>query len=161
MKKPIKYTLISLSAAALLGIGAAGFAFGPEGHCGRWMQDAPEVRTAMRNHLVGKIGEELALDAAQRTRLQALAERLGSQRDELMADRRAGFGKVQALLSGERFDRESANALVTEKTGMIRDKAPALIAELADFYDTLRPDQQQKVRDWLADRPERRGFSPR
>ncbi len=45
-----------------------------------------------------------------------------------------------------------AQALVEEKTGAIREKSPEVIAAFAGFYDTLKPEQQQKLRDYLAKR---------
>jgi predicted MPP superfamily phosphohydrolase len=39
--------------------------------------------------------------------------------------------------------------MVNERMNAIREKSPQVIAALGDFYDSLRPEQQQKVRDFL------------
>jgi hypothetical protein len=39
---------------------------------------------------------------------------------------------------------------VTEKTSALQLKSPEVIAALGDFYDSLNPTQQQKVRDFMA-----------
>jgi hypothetical protein len=37
--------------------------------------------------------------------------------------------------------------MVETKVSAVNAKSPAVIAALADFYDSLRPDQQAKVRE--------------
>ena len=55
-----------------------------------------------------------------------------------------------ALVAGPLFDRIRAQALIDGKTGALRDKAPTVVAAMADFYGSLQPAQQQKVRDFMA-----------
>ena len=38
---------------------------------------------------------------------------------------------------------------VDAKTGVLRSKSPEVIAAAADFYDSLRPEQQQQVREFM------------
>ena len=61
-------------------------------------------------------------------------------------DPRAELG---ALVSGERFDKARALALVDEKTNAMRSASPQTIDALAAFYDGLKPEQQQKLRDFM------------
>jgi PleD family two-component response regulator len=56
---------------------------------------------------------------------------------------------MKALVAGDKFDKARAQALVTEKTTAVQTKSPEVIAALADFYDSLNPAQQQKVRDFM------------
>jgi len=58
-------------------------------------------------------------------------------------------GKADALVAGDKFDKTRAQALVTEKTAAITGKSPEVIAAMADFYDSLNPAQQQKVREFM------------
>jgi hypothetical protein len=39
--------------------------------------------------------------------------------------------------------------MVDEKVAQLRSQSPALISAAGDFFDSLRPDQQQKVRDFM------------
>ena len=61
--------------------------------------------------------------------------------------------EMQALVTGDKFDRTRAQALVTEKTAALNTGSPEVIAAAADFYDNLNQVQQQKVRAFM----ERRG----
>jgi periplasmic protein CpxP/Spy len=58
--------------------------------------------------------------------------------------------EVQSLVAGTSFDRAKAKALVDAKTGAISAKSPELIAAFGDFYDSLRPEQQAKVREFMS-----------
>ena len=47
------------------------------------------------------------------------------------------------------FDRAGAEALLIAKTDAVRQGAPAMIAAFGDLYDSLRPEQQQELRDLM------------
>jgi Spy/CpxP family protein refolding chaperone len=57
--------------------------------------------------------------------------------------------EIKALVAGDKFDKARAQSLVTEKTTVLQAGSPEVIAALADFYDSLNPTQQQKVRDFM------------
>ena len=40
--------------------------------------------------------------------------------------------------------------MVEAKTRALQDKSPAVISAAGDFFDSLKPEQQQKVRDFMA-----------
>jgi Spy/CpxP family protein refolding chaperone len=62
---------------------------------------------------------------------------------------------MKALVAADKFDRSRAQALITEKTTVLQTKSPEVIASLADFYDSLNPAQQKKVRDYMDGRGHR------
>lgn len=62
------------------------------------------------------------------------------------------------MLAGERFDRSRAQALVDAKTSALREASPAVITAAADFYDSLKPTQQEQVRSLLAGGGHRHGW---
>lgn len=148
MKTWIRRTLIGLAATgALLG----GLAACSHGHHRGPMTEADIVQ--LRECVIDKAASKLDLDTAQKARLATLADALQAQRSALMA---SGAGaappraELQALIAGTSFDRSKAQALVDSKTTAVRDKAPAVVTAMADFYDSLKPEQQQKLRDLLA-----------
>ena len=106
--------------------------------------------TQMRERFIDKASRELSLDAAQKTKLGLLADALKAQRAALMPGDANPRSEVAALVAGPQFDRARAQALIDSKTGALRDKAPSVVAAMADFYDSLQPAQQQKVRDFMA-----------
>jgi protein CpxP len=151
MKRWLKQTLIGVfGASVLLGLSACGHG----GHHG-WRGDGGQFSEAdaakMRERLLERAGKQLQLDEAQKQRLAVLADKLHEQRTALVGatDPRAEF---RALMAGPTFDRNGAQALVEAKTAALRSKSPEVIAAAADFFDGLRPEQQQQVREFLAKR---------
>jgi len=81
-----------------------------------------------------------------------LADEIIAQRAALRgqgADPRADF---KALIAGDKFDRARAQTLLEQKTQAVQGNGPKVIAALADFYDSLTPEQQKQVRDRLEQR---------
>lgn len=141
MKRFIKKSLLGLFGGALI-IGSLGAC---SSHAG-WREGAgsPEFRARM----VEKVGSRLDLDTAQKAKLSVLAEKLQAQRVALRgaADPRDSF---KGLFAGNKLDQSGASKLVAEKTAALQAGSPEVIAAAADFFDNLRPEQQQKVRDFM------------
>ena len=149
MKTWIKRTLIGIfgifGTAVLLG-GLA--ACSHHRHPGGMLSEADV--TQLRERFIVKATRELSLDTAQVQGLGVLADALAAQRTALMADGANPRAEMQALVAGAQFDRSRAQALIDRKTGAVKDKAPAVVTAMADFYDSLQPAQQQKLRDFIA-----------
>jgi Spy/CpxP family protein refolding chaperone len=153
MKTWIRRTLIGVAACATLFGGLAAYAHSRWGGCGHgWhaMSDADAAQIKAR--VVERVGAKLSLDAAQKTKLGALADALGEQRKALVGNTADPRAEVQALIAGNTFDRARASALVQGKVAAVSTQSPQVITALADFYDSLRPEQQAQVREFLARR---------
>lgn len=146
MKTWIKRCLIGAFSATLLLGGLA--ACSHRQHHGGSMTDADISQ--LRERFINKASRELTLDAAQKTKLGLLADALKAQRSALLGGGANPRAELAAVLAGAQFDRARAQALIDGKTGALRDKAPTVVAAMADFFDSLNPEQQQKVRDFLA-----------
>lgn len=155
MRTWIKTTLIAAVAASAV-LGGLAFARGPGGACGwhgggHWGSRMSEADAARwRERMMERVSGELKLDEAQRAQLLALAEAVRHQREALAPGGAAPREALAGLVSGERFDAAGAEALLREKTQAVQAGGPAVIAAAAAFYDGLRPEQQQQVRDFLA-----------
>ena len=144
MKPWIKRSLIALLGASVVFGGAAAWAH--RQYSGYPMSAADIAQAKVR--VVDRIGERMDLDADQKAKLSLLADRLVEQRAALMAgsDPREA---VRALVAGPSFDREGAEALLIAKTDTLRQGAPGVIAAFGDLYDSLRPEQQQQLREMM------------
>jgi Spy/CpxP family protein refolding chaperone len=154
MKRWLKRTLIGVFGASIVLGGMAACSHG--GTRGDWNANGADA-SKMRERILERAGKELHLDDTQKQRLAVLADKLRDQRVALIgtSDPRADF---QALMAGSKFDRANAQALVESKTAALRAKSPEVIAAAGDFFDSLHPDQQQQVRDFLS---KRRGWGHR
>ncbi|WP_280153392.1 Spy/CpxP family protein refolding chaperone [Piscinibacter sp. XHJ-5] len=147
MKPWLKRTFVGLfGASALLG-GVAACSHSHYGH-GGWQSMGPQDAAKFKARAADKVADKLDLDAAQKAKLTALLDRLHEQRTALhgTTDPRAD---VQSLMKDATFDRWHAQDLVNAKLNALREKSPQVIAALGDFYDSLRPEQQQRVREFL------------
>ena len=148
MKKWLKRTLIGVFGASVLFGGLAACSHRVQ-HGHGWQAMSEEDAAKMKARVVERVGGKLDLDEAQKAKLGVVADKLREQRNALVAGGKPR-DELQALVAGARFDRARAQALVEAKTGAIQAKSPELIAALGDFYDSLRPEQQARLRDYLS-----------
>jgi periplasmic protein CpxP/Spy len=158
MKTWLKRTLFGVFGASILagGLTACGHG-GPGGHHGGgWSMSEPDA-AKMRERMIERAGKTLALDDAQKQKLGVLADKLREQRNALVGgtDPRTD---LKALVAGPKFDRGNAQAMVEAKTAAVRGKSPEVITAAADFFDSLKPEQQQQVREFM---DKRRGWGHR
>ncbi len=147
MKTWIKRTLIGLFGASILLGGLA--ACGHRHHGWGGAQVSAEDAAKWRERLLERASKELALDDAQKQRLGVVFDKMREQRNALVGSTTNPRAELGALIGGERFDKARAMALVDEKTNAMRSASPQTIAALAEFYDGLKPEQQQKLRDFM------------
>lgn len=149
MRPWIKRGLLGLSglAIALGGLTACGHHRGPAG----W-NASPEEQAAMRDRMVTRISSKLELNAEQQAKLATLADRLQEQRRALRGEAADPRAEWTALIAGPQFDRARAQALVSGKAAAVEAGSPKVIAAAGDFYDSLTPVQQAKVREFLQHR---------
>lgn len=147
MKTWIKRTLIATATAAVL-IGGLS-ACGHHGGHGRGPWTDAQVGE-MRGKAVARISDKLELDAAQKAKLELLADAMVAQRQALRGtpgtEPRA---ELRALIAGEKFDRSKAQALLQAKTAAVQGQGPKVVEAMAEFYDSLTPVQQARVRDLM------------
>jgi hypothetical protein len=147
MKRWFKRSLFGLAGAALVAGSLAGCGHRPGWGGGGTEQDRAEFRARM----VDRVGSKLELDATQKQKLAALADKLQAQRAAVRAAGGAGDPRSQfkALFAGNKLDQAAAARLIDEKTAAVHAGSPEIIAAAADFFDSLNPAQQQKVRDFM------------
>ena len=148
MKTWIKRTLIGIFGATALFGGLAAWAHNHHGH--GWRAMSEEDAAQMKTRMVERIGSKLDLDTAQKAKLGLLADSLRAQRNALVGTTSNPRAEMQGLIAGSTFDRAKAKALIDAKVGAVNTQSPAVVAAMADFYDSLKPEQQAKVREYLA-----------
>jgi protein CpxP len=127
-------------------------------HHGGMAQMSAEDAAKWRERMLERATKELQLDESQKQRLGVLFDKMREQRNALVGSTTSPRAEIGALVAGATFDKARAQALVEQKTGAIRDKSPEVIAATADFFDSLRPEQQQKVREFMQRGGRRHGW---
>ena len=103
----------------------------------------------VRGKVVDRVSSKLDLNDAQKQKLNVLADKMEAQRTAFIGKAADPRAEMQAIVSGDKFDRARAQTLLEEKTRAVQANSPEVINALADFYDSLNTDQQQKVRDLM------------
>ena len=147
MKTWIKRTLFGLFGATLLVGGLT--ACGQRHHGWGGAQVSAEDASKWRERLLERAGKELQLDDAQKLKLGSVFDKMREQRNALVGSTANPRAELRGLVSGERFDKARAQALIDEKTNAVRTGSPGTIDALADFYDSLKPEQQAKLREFM------------
>ena len=150
MKTWIKRTLYGVFGATLLAGGLSACGHRMEGRHGMHM--GQQESAEWRGKAIDRVSSRLELNADQKKRLVTLADKLHEQRQALVGKTTDPRAEFQALVAGEKFDRERAQSLIAEKTAAVNNKSPELLAAAADFYDNLTPIQQEKVREFMKGR---------
>ena len=148
MKPWIKRTLFGVFGVSLL-VGALS-ACGHRHHGGGMAQMSAEDSAKWRERVIDRAGKELQLDDAQKQRLGVVFDKMREQRNALVGSTTSPRAEMGALIAGATFDKARAQTLIEQKTGAVREKSPEVITATAEFFDTLKPEQQQKVRDFMA-----------
>lgn len=148
MKPWLKRTLVGIFGASVLFGGVAACSHRGYGSHG-WQAMSEEDASKFKARMVERVGGKLDLDAAQKDKLGAVADTLRRQRATLIGTTPDPRAELQALIAGASFDRARAESLVQSKTEALRSASPEVIASLGDFYDSLKPEQQAKVREYL------------
>ncbi len=145
MKPWIKKTLMGLFGAS---IALGGLTACSSSHHHRGPMST-EKMSEVRGKVVERVSSKLDLSDAQKQKLNVLADKMGAQRAAFMGKATDPRAEMLAIVSGDKFDRARAQTLLDEKTRAVQANSPEVINALADFYDSLNTDQQQKVRDLM------------
>ncbi len=145
----------------LLGLLGAFVTVGALTGCGHHRDHAgwgatPEEQASHRAKIVDRVASRLDLNATQKAKLADLAAKLQAQRAALAGGQPDPRAQIRALVAGDKFDRAGAQALLSKTASAIQTGSPEVVAALADFYDSLDPQQQAKVRERL--QQHRRGW---
>jgi len=145
MKPWIKRTLMGLFGASIMVGGLTACSSGAH----RQGQMSPEKMAEVRGKVVNRVSSKLDLNDAQKQKLNVLADKMEAQRTAVIGKTADPRTEVQAIVAGSKFDRARAQGLLEEKTRAVQTSSPEVINALADFYDSLNAEQQQKVRDLM------------
>lgn len=145
-KRNLKRTLLALLGVTLV--------VGSLSACGhreeRWGANLTAEQYAQkRDKMVDRVAGKLNLTDDQKIRLSLLGDKLYEQRRALVGQNTDPKAEVKALIAGEKFDLNRAQALINGKTSVLQNGSPEVLTALASFYDSLNPTQQQKVRDFM------------
>ena len=122
------------------------------GACGHWHK-TPEEKA---EYAVSKITRKLDLNDTQVTRLDRLKSEILSAGRAFREGHEKSHDDLLALLEAPALDQPKLVSMIMSGTTMVDNRAPAVIAALGEFYDSLDAQQQGQVREHLKDHIEHR-----
>jgi len=133
--------------AVLLVAGSSGvvYAFGRHGDWGMSADEKVEFVSE-------RITRKLDLDATQRQKFIELAELVAATLQQVRPTAEQRFGEISALLQEPSLDQARALELIQQRTRLVNEQAPLLIAALANFLDSLNAGQKQQLQELLQHR---------
>lgn len=140
----MKIALISLG-LVIVAVGA----MGASGFCDK--RGNPEE---FANHMVEKITKKLSLSEDQVAKLEIAKTELLAIKKDMNAQRQTMRTSFVDMIEKPTLDQQTILSMVKEKTQTVNDKAPQVVVALAGFYDSLNPEQQEKLREKIKDKME-------
>lgn len=104
----------------------------------------PEERAAW---LVNKISDDLTLNDMQEAKLNVVKNEMLNLRKQFDGDKDATHKQMMEVISKPTLDRDALLNMINTRTQVVSTNAPKVVAALGDFYDSLDPQQQAKVRE--------------
>jgi len=145
MKKSTKIIAVTV---LTLGVVSGVFAYGVHGS---WKM-SPEKKA---EYMTDMITENLKLDAMQQENLRALSVTVLETMHDVRSGRAEHMELMQQFLSQPTLDQAKALQMIQQKTQMINDKAPQIIASIAVFLDSLDSEQKKELQEHMAERTSR------
>ena len=104
-----------------------------------------------------RVTRKLELDATQQQNLSNLTNLVAGIVAEARANKSDQFEEISAMIKAPSFDQARALELVQQKTSMVNQKAPEVIASLGVFLDSLDGEQKQQLEEFIQHRHEHHG----
>ena len=139
-----KSTKIIIAAITALGLSGGVFAYGKHNN---WKMN-PEDKAEFVIEMATK---KLDLDESQRQNLELLAGDMLALMQEMRASREVQMQEVQQMMAEPVLDQSKALQMLQQKTQAINDQAPAVIASLALFLDSLSGEQKVELQSYKDD----------
>jgi protein CpxP len=112
-------------------------------------QDAEHAgdRNAKRSEwIVNRMSRKLQLNADQKPLLANLVTQGFDLRQQMKGQSPDLRAQASTWIEGDAFDANRMQALIDEKAQTLQSKSPELVSAMAAFFNSLNPEQQQKVR---------------
>jgi len=136
-----------LITAVLLVVGSSATVYAFSKH-GDWGMSHAEKAEFVGDRVTKKLG----LDQVQRQNFDQLAQTIVDIMKEVKPSREQHMTDITELLQEPGFDQARALELVQQKTRLIDEKAPEVIAALGIFLDSLDAEQRQQLQEFVQHR---------
>ncbi len=142
-------TLIAISAAAFIGLGAVASS------ATVWAKDKGHGHGGER--MVKRLTKMLSLDEGQVDALKALQTEVSETREMMHSSAAGSVGDLTELVSAETFDQQRALDTINARISAVQTNAPDLVNAAAVFFDGLSAEQKATLNEKIEKMESRRG----
>lgn len=143
MKKTSKIILVSV---LTLGVAGGVFAFGAHHH---YSNMSAQEKAEM---ISDRIDRKLELNSQQKDNLDALAFHMADLMQQVKQNRQSRFEMMNEILSDGPMDQAALLQKIQDKTTLVNEKAPEVVAKLAVFVDSLDEEQKAEIKQMIEKR---------
>lgn len=140
-----KSTKIIIAAITALGLSGGVFAYGKHNSWKMTPEDKAEF-------VIERVTDKLELNEAQQANLKVLADDMIQLMTEVRAGHEEHKSRIQNLIAEPVLDQTKALQMIQDKTQQINDRAPAVLASLASFLDSLNGEQKAELQEFMGKR---------
>ena len=139
----MKKRILILSTVGLVVLGTA-FAVGASKNHSGWCSSHDGGQRK-----IDRVAEKLDLNETQKARLQAVQESFQEAKQAMSQARGKTFEEVLDLVSSETLDQGRVQGIVKRHQSIVEEFTPKVTAKIADFHETLTPEQKSKAAQFL------------
>lgn len=150
MKKSNK---IIIASVVILGISGSVLAFGAKHH---FENMSMQEKADMFNY---HISRKLDLNSEQEIKLESLSSRFAEIMQQVKQQKEDRSLFIEQIVSEGPMDQTVLLQKITEKTEMVNQNAPEMVALIAQFVDSLDSEQKTDLKKMIEKRGGHRGFS--
>ncbi len=143
MKKSSK---IIIASVVILMISGSVLAFGAKHH---FENMSMQEKADMFNY---HISRKLDLNSEQEIKLESLTSRFAEIMQQVRQQREDRVSVIQQMLGEGPMDQSAVLQKITEKTDMVNQNAPEMVALIAQFVDSLDAEQKVELKEMIEKR---------
>lgn len=110
---------------------------------------APHTPEQKAEWIVSRISGELDLNAAQKTKLEAVKQAILDLHKAHQADRARLVDELKQAILADHLDAKSVKAVMTQRQKLMNENFDVLFPKIADFHDSLTHAQREKSATWV------------
>lgn len=129
-----------LKKLAIIGTGTL-LVIGSISACSHKYRD-PEHRA---QKMVEWVADDLELNEAQKDKLNILSKKMLTSRKQMREQFSSSRDEMKNMLSQPKLDEKKILRMVHKHTQAMNEQAPGIVAAMADFYNTLSPEQRTNL----------------
>lgn len=149
MKKSSKIILVSV---LVLGVSGTVLAFGAKHH---YENMSMQERADMFNY---HISRQLDLNTEQEIKLESMTSRFSEIAQQVRQQRSDRAQFIEDLLDEGPLDQTALLQKITQKTDLVNQNAPEMVALIAQFVDSLDSGQKSELKQMIQKRSSHHGF---